>query len=117
TAHAKQVETYRRAAAHARIPVRRLDVAFEGTTIPVLVQNPRGAEEAPVALLFNGFEGSKEESQARVTELHERGVATASFDGPGRGETWSALPMTGEYGPVATAIVDALAELPDIDTS
>lgn len=115
-AHRRQVQVYGQAAQITSIPVRRLEAPFGGTTIPVLVQNPRGHERAPIALMFNGFEGSKEESQARVAELHERGIATASWDGPGRGETWESLPMTGDYGPPTEAVIDALSKLPDIQT-
>jgi dienelactone hydrolase len=114
-AHAGQVGSFQRAAPLLPLPPTRLDVPFAGTTIPVLVQTP--SPDAPVALLFNGFEGAKEESQARVAELHARGVATASFDGPGRGETWASLPMTGAYGPVAGAVIDALGAVPGIDSS
>jgi dienelactone hydrolase len=116
-AHTGQVEAYRHAMPLLALPPTRLEVPFAGTTIPLLVQTPSRETPAPVALLFNGFEGAKEESQARVAELHARGVATASFDGPGRGETWPALPMTGDYGPVAGAVIDALAGVPGIDTS
>ncbi len=112
----KKVEAYKRAAPHLRPAGRRIEVDFEGARMPAIVRNPRGTEKAPVVLIYNGFEGVKEECEARVRELHARGLATVSWDGPGRGEVWEDLPMTGDYGPSTSALIDALEELDDIDT-
>lgn len=116
-AQARKVEAFRRAAPHLRPPARRIEVDLDGVAMPAIVRNPLGDRPAPVVLIYNGFEGTKEECEARSRELHARGMATVSFDGPGRGEIWEQVPMTGNYGPATSALIDALEAIDDLDTT
>ncbi len=113
-AERRRVEAYRLASPLLPAPGTRVEVPFEGGVMPAIVRNPRTDDRpAPVVLLYNGFEGTKEESEGRVRELHARGLATVSWDGPGRGEALHHIPMNGDYGPATTALLDALAEHPE----
>jgi alpha-beta hydrolase superfamily lysophospholipase len=98
-------------------PAVRFTATFDGVELACYLRVPAGRAKPPVVMLFNGFEGTKEESNQRVSHLLERGLATLSWDGPGRGETWSRLPMTGDYGPAAGAMIDALEQRGDVDAT
>lgn len=116
-AHRCKVAAYARAAPLLCPPAERVEVSFEGVAMPGYLTKPAGVERPPVVILYNGFEGVKEEGQMRLGELLDRGLATFTFDGPGRGETWPHLPMTGNYGPATAAIIDALEQRPDVDAT
>jgi 2,6-dihydroxypseudooxynicotine hydrolase len=116
-AHRKSVELYRRAAPLLQPPAERITGTLAGSEYVGYLQVPASERPPPVVMMFNGFEGTKEESQNRVAELHARGLATLSWDGPGRGEAWHHTPMTGDYGPAAGAMIDALEQVPGVDAT
>jgi alpha-beta hydrolase superfamily lysophospholipase len=115
--HARAVELYTKAAPHLSIPARRVVATLGDAVYPGYLQVPPSDGPPPVVMLFNGFEGTKEESQNRVAELHERGLATLSWDGPGRGEAWARSPMTGNYGPATAAMIDELEKVGTVDAT
>lgn len=115
--HRRAVETYARAAPLLDPPANRIVAQLDGVDMVGYLRVPATREKPPVVMLFNGFEGSKEESEHRLGELLARGLATVSWDGPGRGETWPEMPMTGSYGPAAAAMIDVLAARDEIDAS
>ena len=78
--------------------------------MPAIVRSPRSGEPAPVVIIFQGFEGVKEEAETTVSELHARGLATISFDGPGRGEALETVPLTGDHAPATTALIEAVVD-------
>ncbi|MGH9245236.1 MAG: alpha/beta hydrolase family protein [Acidimicrobiales bacterium] len=117
-AHRRTVDDFARAASLVRPPAVRLEIPFGEVSMPGYLRKPGGVDRPPVAILFNGFEGAKEENEAvRVQEYLDRGMATVTWDGPGRGETWRRLPMTGDYGPAASALIDALETRTDVDAT
>jgi 2,6-dihydroxypseudooxynicotine hydrolase len=115
TAHQKKLAAYKRAAPLLTPSAERVEIPFEGTILAGYLRRPLGVERPPVVLLVNGFEGVKEESERRTGELLARGLATFSWDGPGRGEAWERLPMTGNYGPATSAVIDYLETRDDVD--
>jgi dienelactone hydrolase len=117
TAHEHAVQTFRTAAPLLEPPAHRVVGRLDGVEVAGYLRVPPSSPPPPVVMLFNGFEGTKEESNQRVGDLHERGLATLAWDGPGRGETWRNLPMTGDYGPAAGAMIDVLEHRDDIDAS
>jgi 2,6-dihydroxypseudooxynicotine hydrolase len=114
-AHRASVSAFAKAAPYLYPPAERMDVDFKGVKIAGYLRKPAGVHRPPVVIGISGFEGSKEAGQHRNEELLERGIANFSFDGPGRGESWEQLPMTGDYGPIVSAIIDALEKRGDVD--
>ncbi len=115
TAHEKKVAAFKKAAALLNPCAERLEVPFDGTFLACYLRRPAGVKQPPVVILFNGWEGVKEEGEQRLGEFLERGLATLTFDGPGRGESWEHIPMTGNYGPAVAAIIDDLEKRSDVD--
>src|SRR5207237_4246896 len=62
---------------------RRVEIPYDGTH---LVGNLRGPRDAPLVLLLPGLDSTKEEFFSWENVFLERGLATFSLDGPGRGE-------------------------------
>lgn len=96
-------------------PGERVEVPFEGTTLPGNLRRPRDAERPPVVIMFSGLDSAKEESWAYEDLFLERGLATFAFDGPGQGESEYDLPIRGDSEAAAAAVVDALQERDDLD--
>jgi alpha-beta hydrolase superfamily lysophospholipase len=115
--HRRAVDAFRHAAPLLDPPAIRIVGELDGVELVGYLRVPPSPRPPPVVMLFNGFEGTKEESNQRVGELHARGLASLAWDGPGRGETWEHLPMTGHYGPAAGAMIDALEGRDDVDAT
>jgi len=116
-AHKKKLAAYAKALPLLQPEVERIEVPFEGMRLAGYLRRPAGATRPPVIIIYNGFEGVKEESERRTSELLARGLATLTWDGPGRGESWERLPMTGNYGPATKALIDYLETRSDVDAS
>ncbi len=116
-AHKKKLAAYAKALPVLQPAAERIEVPFDGTYLAGYLRRPVGAVRPPVVIIYNGFEGVKEESERRTSELLARGLATLTWDGPGRGESWERLPMTGNYGPATKALIDYLETRSDVDTS
>jgi 2,6-dihydroxypseudooxynicotine hydrolase len=113
--HRNVVAVFAKGAPHLNPPVERLDVPFNGVKLPCYLRRPKGVEKPPVVIHCNGFEGVKEESHQRTDHYMERGLATITWDGPGRGEAWADLPMSGENGSAVGAIIDYLETRDEVD--
>jgi dienelactone hydrolase len=111
----RRVETYRRGGPLLPIPAQAIMIEFKGAPIPGYLRVPPSDGPTPAAVLVTGWEGCKEESGASTNALLARGIATVAIDGPGIGETLRHLPMTGDYGPALSAVIDALQQRDDID--
>ncbi len=107
--------TYGRALAHLDPPGERLEIPFEGTSIPGILRRPRGATRPAVVLLVPGLDSVKEELFAMEQDFLKRGLATLSVDGPGQGESAPRFPIRADWSSVVTPIIDALAARSDVD--
>lgn len=114
-AHQNKLAAYAKAAPLLQPPAERIEVPFAGMRLAGYLRRPIGAVRPPVVIIYNGFEGVKEESERRIAEFLARGLATLTWDGPGRGESWKYLPMTGNYGPATKAVIDYLETRSDVD--
>ncbi|GAA4558834.1 alpha/beta hydrolase family protein [Planotetraspora kaengkrachanensis] len=94
---------------------RRIEIDFEGTTLPGVLRLPAGTGPHPVVLMLSGLDSTKEELRSTEDTFLERGLATFSVDGPGQGEAEYDLPIRGDWSLPGKAILDALAAEPDID--
>lgn len=114
--HHRCVEAYRRGSALLPIPAQPIEFDYDGVPIPGYLRVPPGSDgPAPVVAFVPGWEGSKESPGPTAEFLLARGMATLTIDGPGLGETRERLPLTGNYGPMFTAVLDQLAGRDDVD--
>jgi dienelactone hydrolase len=107
--------TYGLALPHLDPPGERLEIPFEGTTIPGILRRPRGAARPPVVLLVPGLDSVKEELFAMEQDFLKRGMATLTVDGPGQGESAPRFPIRADWSSVVTPIIDTLAARSDVD--
>jgi 2,6-dihydroxypseudooxynicotine hydrolase len=107
--------TYARALPHLDPPGERLEIPFEGTTIPANLRRPRGAARPPVVLLVPGLDSVKEELFAMEGDFLKRGMATLTIDGPGQGESAPRFPIRADWSSVVKPVIDALEARADID--
>ncbi len=95
-------------------PGRRVEVPFEGTTLPGVLRLPKGAAPHPVVVLVPGLDSTKEEFRSVERSFLDRGLATFAVDGPGQGEA-EALPIRPDWEVPGRAILDHVAALEGID--
>jgi 2,6-dihydroxypseudooxynicotine hydrolase len=114
-AHERAVACLTDALPHLDPPGRRLEIPFEGARLVAVVRTPYGAGPHPVVLMLAGLDSAKEELGSTEQTFLDRGMATVTLDGPGQGEAEYALPLRGDWGPVAQVVWDAVGTQPDLD--
>jgi len=107
--------TYAQALPHLDPPGERLEIPFEGTTIPANLRRPRGVSRPAVVLLVPGLDSVKEELFAMEQDFLRRGMATLTVDGPGQGESAPRFPIRADWSSVVRPIIDVLEARPDVD--
>jgi 2,6-dihydroxypseudooxynicotine hydrolase len=115
----RKVDLYRRAAPHLRPAAERVEIPFEGVTIPGYLRLPETAGDGPFpcAVLIGGLESTKEESLLFESLCLARGMATFAFDGPGQGELFFDSKLGPGFERCSSAVVDHLVARPEIDAS
>jgi 2,6-dihydroxypseudooxynicotine hydrolase len=114
-AHDAMVRCYQAAAPHLDPPVERIEIPFEGGTLPGNLRRPKNRDRAPVAIVLPGLDACKEELHTWSEAFVRRGMATLALDGPGQGESAFRLPVRSEWGPVIGAVIDHLEGRRDVD--
>ncbi|MGE3861553.1 MAG: alpha/beta hydrolase family protein [Burkholderiaceae bacterium] len=114
-AAASSAGCYTRALPLQRVRGQRLQVPYEGLSLPAVLRVQEAREPAPLAILVCGSDSAKEEHFNIECELHARGLATLSFDGPGQGEVAAQMPMHAEYHRAVAEVVGHAARLPGVD--
>lgn len=113
-----KAELYMRAAPHLLPSAERVEIDFEGATIPGYLRRPEGSEGAtPCAVLIGGLESTKEESYLFEQLCLRRGIATFAFDGPGQGELFFERKLQPDFERYVSAVVDHLEQMEGIDSS
>jgi pimeloyl-ACP methyl ester carboxylesterase len=103
--------------------VSRVEVPYEGTTLPAYFSAAPATDDgpAPVVVLVNGLDSTKEHmySSNHWAELAARGVSCLMLDQPGTGEALRLQGITARIDTEAWAgaAVDYLETRPDVDTS
>lgn len=113
-AQQRKVDLYRRAAPMLAPPAERIDLPVHGLTMPVYVRRPQTPGPHPLVVMLGGLESTKEESYQMENLVLERGMATATFDGPGQGEMWADRGIAGNFEDYTSAVIDRLASDPGI---
>jgi 2,6-dihydroxypseudooxynicotine hydrolase len=114
----RKVELFNRAAPHLHPPGERVEIEFEGATIPGFLRLPQNVGDGPFAcaVLIGGLESTKEESHLFEDLCLERGMATFAFDGPGQGEMFFEVKLGPDFERYSSAVVDELERRPEVDT-
>jgi pimeloyl-ACP methyl ester carboxylesterase len=101
--------------------VSRVEIPYEGTTLPAYYSKAPGDGPAPVIVLVNGLDSTKEHmySSNHWEELAARGISCLMLDQPGTGE---ALRLQGLTARIDTevwggAAIDWLETRDDVDAS
>ena len=113
------LSTFARAAALMEPAVEILDIPFEDTTLTAYFVPAAGAAgKAPVVILSDGLDGTKEELFYIARALSERGIACLAYDGPGQGATLRLRKLVARHDSeaAAAAVCDYLETRGDIDT-
>jgi 2,6-dihydroxypseudooxynicotine hydrolase len=115
----RKVALYQRAAPHLDPPAERVEIAFEGVTIPGYLRLPDGPGDGPhpCVVLIGGLESTKEESLRFEDLCLARGMATFAFDGPGQGELFFGAKLGPGFERYVSAVVDHLVDRPELDPS
>jgi pimeloyl-ACP methyl ester carboxylesterase len=99
--------------------VSRVEVPYEGTTLPAYFSTAPGDGPKPVIILVNGLDSTKEHmySSSHWEELAARGISCLMLDQPGTGEALrlQGLPARIDTEVWAGAAVDYLETRPDVD--
>jgi dienelactone hydrolase len=99
--------------------VERVEVPYEGTTLPALFMRAPGASgRAPTMVAFDGLDNCKEMSVLfNGLEFAARGWNTLAIDGPGQGESLRLrdIKTRHDYEAAGTAAYEYVAARPDVD--
>jgi len=117
--HAKKAECYDKFIKEAPHPIERVEIPFEGQSLPGLLHLPPDCpEKAPCVLYTDGMDGFKEMLNPLYGDkLLERGLAVLSIDGPGQGECCirKIRCATDNFARAGHAAMDFLVKRPEID--
>jgi 2,6-dihydroxypseudooxynicotine hydrolase len=108
---------YARALPHLSPPGERLEIPFEGTTIPGNLRRPAGPDRPPIVLIVPGLDSVKEELYAMEGDFLRRGMATLTVDGPGQGESAPRFAIRADWAGVVAPIIDVLERRSDVDAA
>ncbi len=114
-AQQRKAELYRKAAPLLDPPAEPVDLRIDGVPVRVYVRLPAGGAPHPAVVMLGGLESTKEESRQMEDLVLARGMATATFDGPGQGETFAYRALSGDFERYTSAVVDHLVTRRDID--
>lgn len=99
--------------------IERVEVPYEGTTLPALFMKAPGATAAaPTVVIFDGMDNCKEMSVLFAgLEFARRGMHTLAIDGPGQGESLRlrGLCARHDYEVPGAAAYDYVAARPEVD--
>lgn len=113
----RKVELFDRAAPHFSPAGERVEIPFEGATIPGYLRLPLSTGDGPVpcCVLIGGLESTKEESHLFENLCLARGMAVFAFDGPGQGELFFEVKLGPDFERYSSAVLDHLVGRPEID--
>ena len=92
-------------------------VPFEGVDLPGYLIRPPGEERPPIVLLVPGGDSTKEELYDFALHIVARGMAVASFDGPGQGFVSRFTKIRPDFEVPIRAVTDHLVAREDLDSS
>jgi 2,6-dihydroxypseudooxynicotine hydrolase len=114
-AHMRAVACRNDALPYLRPAGERIEIPYEGRTLPGILRKPAGVERPPVLAMALGLDSHKEESDVHEQPYLARGIATLVFEGPGQGESQYDLAIRGDYEVPFAAVLDYIERRPDLD--
>lgn len=99
--------------------IERVDVPYEGTTLPAWFLKADVNGPAPTVVMFDGLDNAKEMSVLfGGVEIANRGINVLAIDGPGQGEALrlQKIPSRYDYEVPAGAAYDYLATRKEVDS-
>jgi dienelactone hydrolase len=120
TGYTRFLEEFERGRTLSRAPVQRVEVPYEGTTMPCLFLPAEGSggAPAPTMIYFDGLDVCKEVMWLAFRDgFARRGINTLFCDPPGVGEMLrlQGVPSRHDYEVPAAAAVDYLSARPDVN--
>jgi dipeptidyl aminopeptidase/acylaminoacyl peptidase len=116
-AHMKAVECRHAALPHLHPPGERVQIPYEGKTLPGILRKPAGDDKPPVVVMAVGLDSTKEEGEAYEAPFLARGMATLVFDGPGQGEAQYDFAIRGDYEVPVRSVLDYIETRRDLEAS
>ncbi|HEV7391791.1 MAG TPA: alpha/beta hydrolase [Burkholderiales bacterium] len=99
--------------------IERVEVAYEGTTLPAWFLRADVRGPAPAVVMFDGLDNAKEMSVLFAgVEIARRGIRTLAIDGPGQGEAalrLQGIPCRYDYEVPARAAYEYMAKRAEVD--
>jgi dipeptidyl aminopeptidase/acylaminoacyl peptidase len=116
-AHMKAVTCRQAALPHLNPPGERIEIPYEGKTLPGILRKPAGNGRPPVVVMAVGLDSTKEEGEAYEAPFLARGMATLIFEGPGQGEAQYDFAIRGDYEAPVGSVLDYIETRRDLDAS
>jgi dienelactone hydrolase len=110
--------TFDKVIAYNQYPVERVEIPFEGKSIPGILSLTPSRKKAPTVLFIPGMDVTKEVVVNYLNnEYVTRGMNCLVIDGPGQGECLMRKLWVDEenYGRAGKAAIDCLVKRPEVD--
>jgi dienelactone hydrolase len=110
---------FRKGIARRYPQIERVEVPYEGTTLPAWFFRSDVKGRAPAVVMFDGLDNAKEMSVLfGGVEIVRRGIHVLAIDGPGQGEALrlQGIPSRYDYEVPARAALDYLTGRDDVDS-
>jgi dienelactone hydrolase len=114
----KALRCYQRAMARLHPDIERVEVPYEGQSLPAWFVKGRGLGKRPTVVLFDGMDNAKEMSVIFAgLDFAKRGINTLAIDGPGQSEPLRLrnIPTRHDYEAAGIPAYDYVAARPDVD--
>jgi len=118
--YSKALRCYQGAMARLHPDIERVEVPYEGTSLPAWFVKGRGLGKRPTVVLFDGMDNAKEMSVIFAgLDLAKRGINVLAIDGPGQSEPLRLrnIPSRHDYEAAGIPAYDYVASRPDVDPS
>ena len=121
-ASSKGVSCYAKAVELLKLPVTRVAIPYEGTTLPGWYYKAdrtgtADSGKAPLLIVIQGYDGTAEETQYEGMEAIKRGIDCLIFEGPGQGQALREgnLTFRMDWENVFKPVIDWAVARPDVD--
>ena len=114
----KALRCYQAAMARLHPDIERVEVPYEGQSLPAWFVKGRGLGKRPTVVLFDGMDNSKEMSVIFAgLDFAKRGINTLAIDGPGQAEALRLRNIYArhDYEAAGTPAYDYVASRPEVD--
>ncbi len=114
----KALRCYQGAMARLHPDIERVEVPYEGQSLPAWFVKGRGHGKRPTVVLFDGMDNAKEMSVIFAgLDFAKRGINTLAIDGPGQSEPLRLrnIPTRHDYEAAGIPAYDYVASRPEVD--